>query len=558
MPGLFSRVKTWVSTEDVTYSDLNAEFDNVITYFTPLYMDDYSTNVSQMQTATDPGEVGTESLATTMAGEIARIRFILSEITGENHWYESPTSSILGLANAIGTGLSENRLVSGRTRSGSINPVFLVPNGAAKTVKLDGTPVSFIYYIEGLEYSISTDVTLTGLTAAPSSNNTCLVNDANAADQYWTKHTGEYGTEIPVDNMDSEISALVGKFAAFKLDNGSTSEYFIAYVNSSTSLTKVKRGYFFDSTDAPIPRVVYSNNDTITLMKLTWIFAKTDGTITATYNNPVWSDDEPGSPAIGDYWFDYSTNKWKVYSVGSFSSAGAVLVGVCIQDTTNTVGARSFDFFANFNSINTVDLIYGSATQVYAKLPGTTISVYGETIKNDHNVHSWDITLDLDSGVTEDASKTYYFYITETGDKIISDVLPYDRREDLQGYYHPFRSWRCVGSAYNNASSNLEQVNSYYEHDKCSKLVELSSSSLIFNDNNTILLSGASASYYLPPASLNKNLSLTFKHIGTDLTQVYTIDGNASETIDGATTYTLSTQYESVTIKSNGTNWYII
>jgi len=252
---LFARVKTWVSTEDVVYSDLNAEFDNIIDHLAPLYIDDYSTNSTQMQVTTDPGEVGTESLATTLAGEIARIRHMIRELSGEDEWYESPVSSLLGLSNAIGTGLTDNRLVSGRVLTTSAQPAFLVPNGAARTVKVDGTPTNFIYYVNGIEYTISTDVTLTGLTAAPSSNNTCLVNEATAtADEYWTKYTGEDGSQIVVDAMGTEITALVGKFAAFKLAGAST-EYFIAYVESTTTLTKARRGYFFDSTDAPIPRI---------------------------------------------------------------------------------------------------------------------------------------------------------------------------------------------------------------------------------------------------------------------------------------------------------------
>lgn len=36
------------------------------------------------------------------------------------------------------------------------------------------------------------------------------------------------------------------------------------------------------------------------------------------------------------------------------------------------------------------------------------------------------------------------------------------------------------------------------------------------------------------------------------------IDGNASETIDGATTVSTTTQWQSFTVVSNGTNWYII
>ena len=37
-----------------------------------------------------------------------------------------------------------------------------------------------------------------------------------------------------------------------------------------------------------------------------------------------------------------------------------------------------------------------------------------------------------------------------------------------------------------------------------------------------------------------------------------TVDGNASETIDGATTYPLGAQWKYVTIVSDGTNWVIV
>lgn len=92
---------------------------------------------------------------------------MINEITGEDEWYESPVASLLSLANALGTGLQNNRLVSGRVLSTSEQPAFLVPNGAARTIKLDGTPTSFLYYINGVQYTIATDITLTNLTAAP-------------------------------------------------------------------------------------------------------------------------------------------------------------------------------------------------------------------------------------------------------------------------------------------------------------------------------------------------------------------------------------------------------
>lgn len=553
----FPRVKTWVSTEDVTYSDLNAEFDNILNNLTAANVDDYSANVTQMQSTADPGEVGTESLATSVAGEIQRLRKLIGEITGEDQWYESPVSSLLGLANAVGTGLTDNRLVSGLVISGTQQPGFLIANGAARTVKVDGTPTNFKYYVDGTEYTISTDVTLTGLTAAPSTNNTCLINDGVAADQYWTLHAGEDGTEIPVDNMGSEISALVGKFAAFKLNNGTTNEYFTAYVKSTTALTKAKRGYFFDSTNAAVPRISYMDNDTITLLKLTWVFAKTDGTLTATYNNPVWSDDEPTSPSVGDYWFDISANTWKVYGVGSYAVANAILIGVCAQDTTNTICARSFEFFAAYDTLNTVELFAESNSQVKSRTQGAMINVFGSVVKNEHSLHTWDMTLDLDSGVTEAASTYYYFYITETGDKLISNVKPYDRREDLLGYYHPHKSWRCVGRAFNNASSNLEQVESYYRRYDSVVVRSIIAADVVFAHDGLNILSGASASIYLPPAASCKGKRLVFKHNGTSLSQVYTLDGYLTETIEGSTTYPLYTANECVVLESDGSGWWV-
>lgn len=552
------RVKTWVASEDVVYSDLNAEFDNLLTAMQPLLIDDYSTNVTQMQVTTDPGEVGTESVATTLAGEIARLRFMLAEITGESEWYESPVSSLAGLANAVGTGLTANRLVSGRVRTGSQFPIFLVPNGAARTVKLDGTPTNFIYYVDGIEYNIDADVTLTNLTAAPSSQNTCLVNDTVANDQDWTKHTGENGTEITIDTVGTEITALVGKLAAFSLNNGSSTEYFIAEVGTN-KLIRAKRGYFFDSSDNPVPRVVYSNNDTITLLKLTWIFVKSDETLTATYNNPTWSKDEPSSPSIGDYWYDTDNNTWKRYDVSAFVDADATLVGVCAQDTTNTVCARSFEFFANYAEAGQVEVVYDSATTVKSNWYGAGINVWGTFVKNDQGLFSWSMSAHLDAGVTEAASTYYYFYVTEEGDRVISNVRPYDRREDLFGWYHPHQSWRCVGSAFNNSSQDLTAVESFWNREQSQLILpSQTAASNIEIVERVIPLdsSGGAFTKTLPPAAYWRGQTLTFIKTSSDYSAI-TLDGFASETINGATTTTLNTQYESVDLLSDGTNIWI-
>lgn len=560
MPGLYSRLKTWVTLEDLTAANLNAEFDNILTNFVPLMIDDYSTNVSQMQVKTDPGEVGSESLATTLAGELARIRHMITEITGKTHWYQSPSDSLAGLASALGTALADNRLVSGKVRSTSEQPIFLNAHGAARTVTLKGASTNFLYYVDGTQYTISADVTLTPLTAAPSSNNTCLINDTNASDQFWTKFQGENGTDIPVDTMGTEISALIGKYAAFSLNNGSDTEYFIAKVASATSLVNVRRGFFFDSSDNPKVRVVYSNNDTITLLKLTWIFAKSDGTLTATYTNPTYSETEPSSPSNGDYWYDLENTKWMKYDVSAFVAADATLVGVCCQDTSNTIGARSFEFFKSFTADNTVELYYDTAAQLISRNQGSQINVWGTNHKVDQNHFTWSMTTDLDSGVTEGASTYYYFYITEDGDTVISDIRPYDRREDLLGYYHPHQSWRCVGSAYNDGSSDLGFVNTFYSRVESRYIGP--SETLVTNVEpvqRIVHVDGTSAAHskFLPPAASWKGQYMTFTRVDDTWANAVTLDWSGSENmlshIASKTTYLMHTKGQTATFYSDGT-----
>lgn len=71
----------------------NGDHQNHINFATPAGLDDYSTNVSEMQTQADPGEQSTESLPTSLAGELARLRFAIAETKGVTYWYESPLTS---------------------------------------------------------------------------------------------------------------------------------------------------------------------------------------------------------------------------------------------------------------------------------------------------------------------------------------------------------------------------------------------------------------------------------------------------------------------------------
>lgn len=85
------------------------------------------------------------------------------------------------------------------------------------------------------------------------------------------------------------------------------------------------------------------------------------------------------------------------------------------------------------------------------------------------------------------------------------------------------------------------------------------SADITLSDHYTVLVdaSGANRTITLPAAVNNVGRIFVIKKIDASANTV-TIDGNASETIDGATTQVISTQWASMTIQSNGANWFVL
>lgn len=71
----------------LTASIYNTDHQNHIDNNIPSAIDDASSSVGSMQTTVDPGTAGSESLATTLEGEIHRLRFAIKEIKGTAQWY---------------------------------------------------------------------------------------------------------------------------------------------------------------------------------------------------------------------------------------------------------------------------------------------------------------------------------------------------------------------------------------------------------------------------------------------------------------------------------------
>lgn len=78
----------------LTAAIYNADHQNHVNNMTPGGVDDYSSNTTEMQTQTDPGEQGSESLSTDLAGELERIRYVLAEMKGQTYWYETAFGSL--------------------------------------------------------------------------------------------------------------------------------------------------------------------------------------------------------------------------------------------------------------------------------------------------------------------------------------------------------------------------------------------------------------------------------------------------------------------------------
>ena len=79
MPGLYSHTSRAAGTT-LTANIYNTDHQNHVDNHITTQMDDYSSSVAQMQTSTDPGEVGSESQPTSLAGEIERLRFSINRI----------------------------------------------------------------------------------------------------------------------------------------------------------------------------------------------------------------------------------------------------------------------------------------------------------------------------------------------------------------------------------------------------------------------------------------------------------------------------------------------
>lgn len=371
------------------------------------------------------------------------------------------TSLVIG-GSPLDTGLitaRPNRVISGALRVTSRFPDYLRASGSGASFTLLATATNLTFDVNGTIAEFTADQVAGSLTLAPSSNNTCLINDVGLTGQDTTKNLGENDTIIPVDNMGSELTGKIGEFVA--LLNQTSGEIMYCRVDSATQLSNGKRGFFFNSSGTPVERDVLNNNEVLQILSLGFIFIDKNGsTIDVTYRNPVIDGNVPASPQTGDYWCDTSVNVWKEYTGVSFVQIERTFAGYVVIDTVDCIGTRPEYFSKAYNTNNSLEIVRQTIDVLRSKQASFLISIDGDLVLFDFSFFNWLASTDFESGVTRTVSTDYWIYITEQGKGIISDKKPFDNRGFLKGWYHPFNTWRSVGQVFNNASDEFEMVNS--------------------------------------------------------------------------------------------------
>jgi hypothetical protein len=359
------------------------------------------------------------------------------------------------------------QIVSGKKRSSSNQPAFLQAAGSAASFNLLAGTTNLVLQINGVAVTWTADKNSIPVSTAPGAQNTATVNDATAAGQAATRTWGEYGSGAPyyaitIGSVGTNITARVGTLQAFKVGT----EYFLAVVESTTSLSRAFRGFFFDSSGNPVKRATFSNGATITLMNLGWVFVDQDGSTVDTIfvgsgvnNSPVASYSAPASPLNGDYWFDQGNRVWKRYNVSSWQITPRIPVGLVVADSSNCVAVRCFDFWGLVRNDNTIELAVDSNTAVKGAGLFSRVNVSGSRLSFPTRP-TWDTASNLAASpdrynATVQASTTEFFYVSDQGDTVISDIEPH-WRPDLLGYYHPFNPWRAVGYTTTDGSANFQ------------------------------------------------------------------------------------------------------
>jgi len=97
MPALYS-ITTRASGTTLTANIYNTDHQNHVNNGDAEHLGGYSDSTSQMQATTDPGNVGSESLASSISDEIERLRYVIKALSGNDQWYQPTVANLVAVA----------------------------------------------------------------------------------------------------------------------------------------------------------------------------------------------------------------------------------------------------------------------------------------------------------------------------------------------------------------------------------------------------------------------------------------------------------------------------
>lgn len=171
--GLYSHTTRATGTV-LTAQIYNDDHQNHINNHRPSMIGGYSDTVAEMQTATNPGGIGTESLPASLAGELERIRYAIDRIVGKSQWYEAPDRSLsdnpaefgeIKIDSFSSTGASTGARLEGQLRDSSTTATtniahnrFHNPNGTVGQIITSGSTTTYNTSSDGKHKSAVSNV----------------------------------------------------------------------------------------------------------------------------------------------------------------------------------------------------------------------------------------------------------------------------------------------------------------------------------------------------------------------------------------------------------------
>lgn len=227
----------------------------------------------------------------------------------------------------------------------------------------------------------------------------------------------------------------------------------------------------------------------------------------------------------------------------ALNSQNITTVGTVDGRTVSTDGAKldGIEASADVTDWTNVAAALASATG--------TLDCNGQTITNVGNVDGRDVSVDgtkLD-GIEASADVTDFANVLSS--LAVASLAVDFNNQQLTGVASPSLSTDAATKGYvDSAADKLNVVSKTFVD---TPYTAVDADAVLYD------VSGGSSQVNLPAAASNADAKIVVKKTDSSGNTV-TIDGNGAETIDGATTRVLNSQYESITMVCDGSNWFII